>query len=304
VYRGAQTLPELCVRLDAVFTSLEASYEIILVNDDSPDNSWEVMQKLRAQNSQVKIVRLLRNFGQHAAVMCGLRYSKGEFVITMDEDLQNLPEDVPKLIETIREDGECDAVFAIPARKKHALYRNIASRIFNLLANHIMKKDQTVKMSSFRILRRRLVNNLLRLKTAEPAIGTMLFIITRRVKNVTVRHEKRQYGRSGYNLAKMFRVTYNSIFNYSALPLQVVSQMGLVFAFSSLALTVYFLIRSREVTVSGWVSTVVLVTFFSGIILFTLGIIGEYLVRIIKAVNEYPPYLVAYSEGVEDDEEK
>jgi len=334
VYNGAATLPELCRRLGVVLGSLndehaglgfrhpiqtvlpeEATwtadrspavqngpYEIILVDDGSRDGSWRVMQELHAADPRVKIIRLQGNFGQHAATLCGLRHSRGEFVITLDDDLQHPPEEIPKLVATICADEDCDAVFGVAAEKEHAAYRNVGSRALNLITSYVFKRDRKLRMSSFRIIRRRVVAALANLRMAEPAIGTMLFVITKRIKDVTVRHDERHFGRSGYSLAKMFRVTINSILNYSALPLQVVSQVGLVSAIASLGLLVYFFVKAQRTTVAGWSSIVVLVTFFGGMTLFTLGFIGEYLVRIIKTVNAYPQYLVAYSEGVDDDE--
>ncbi len=302
VYRGEATLPELCRRLTAVFADIGLGYEIILVNDDSPDNSWEVMQTLHADDPHIKIIRLQRNFGQHAAVLCGMRYAKGELVVTIDDDLQYFPEDIPKLISTLQRDGGCDAVFGIPAQKKHAFYRNLGSRALNSITAHIFQRDKSLRMSSFRIFRRDTTRHILNLRIPEPAIGTMLFLVTKRVRNVEVNHAERSSGRSGYSILKVLRLTFNSIINYSSLPLQIVSQIGLISALVSLALTVYYLIKSRTVSVSGWSSIVVLVTFFSGLVLLTLGIIGEYLIRILKAVNVYPQYLVACSRGVEEDE--
>lgn len=153
-------------------------------------------------------------------------------------------------------------------------------------------------MASFRILRRDLVHSLLTLNMPEPAIGTMLLLISTKLKNVEVEHNARESGNSGYSVFDLVRLTYNNILNYSAWPLRIVSQLGLASSSLGIVLTVYFLWRSRTVTVSGWSTIVVLITFFSGLILFTLGIIGEYLVRIIKAVNHYPQFLIKQTIGI------
>jgi dolichol-phosphate mannosyltransferase/undecaprenyl-phosphate 4-deoxy-4-formamido-L-arabinose transferase len=302
VHNSAEMLAELCRRLDATFVSLAAGYEIVLVDDGSRDDSWRVMHDLHAADPRIRIIRLQGGFGQHAATLCGLRHSRGEIVITMDDDLQHPPEEVPKLIAAIRADDDCDAVFGVAAEKEHAAYRNLGSRALNRITSYVFRRDPKLRMSSFRIMRRRTVAALANLRMPEPAIGTMLFVVTRRIKHVIVRHDPRGSGRSGYSLPKMIRVSINSIMNYSALPLQLVSQLGLASAIGSVGLLVYFFIKSQRTSVAGWSSIVVLVTFFGGMILFTLGFIGEYLVRIIKAVNAYPPYLIADSEGVDEHE--
>jgi polyisoprenyl-phosphate glycosyltransferase len=297
VYRSAETLPELIRRLEKVFQTINESYEIIMVDDASPDRAWQVMKDLYAKSRHLKIIRLQKNRGQHVSILCGMRFARGDYVITIDDDLQNPPEEIPKLIAAIKEDDTLDGVIGIPVEKKHSLYRRIGTDALNMVTTQIFKKDKNLKMASFRILRNRIVTNLVELNIAEPAIGTMLLLLTKRLKNIEVRHDQRANGGSSYSFAKLVNLSINNILNYSALPLQIVSRLGIFFAFSSLMLTIYYLIRSQYVQVSGWSSIVVLITFFSGLILFSLGIIGEYLIRILKAVNAYPLYIISASEG-------
>jgi dolichol-phosphate mannosyltransferase/undecaprenyl-phosphate 4-deoxy-4-formamido-L-arabinose transferase len=299
VYQSAATLPELCTRLRDVLEPLGGGYEIVLVDDGSRDGTWATMNALHDGDPRINIVRLQRNFGQHAAVLCGLRYAQGQLVVTLDDDLQNPPEEIPRLIAAFRDDEGCDGVIGVPREKRHPLFRRLGSAMLNRITTRVFGKDPDLRMSSFRLLRRSLVDRILDLRMPEPAISPMLLLTANRLKNVEVHHDARRVGRSGYSLAKLRRLTYNNILNFSSLPLQLVSQLGLFSALVSVVLLGYFLWRAQFVTVSGWTSIVVLITFFSGVILFALGIIGEYLVRIIKATNGYPQYLVAAARGVE-----
>jgi dolichol-phosphate mannosyltransferase/undecaprenyl-phosphate 4-deoxy-4-formamido-L-arabinose transferase len=297
VYAGSATLVELCARLDQTLSHLGHDYEIILIDDFSPDYSWDVMQYIHEHNSRVKLIRLQKNVGQHAAVLCGLTHSVGNYIVTMDDDLQHPPEEIPNLLRALRCNDQIDAVIGIPLEKQHHLLRRCGSELLNFFITHIFKKDRQLRMSSFRILRRTLVLSLLSLQVPNPTIGSMLLLVSTRIQNLPIEHQPRSSGRSGYNLLKLLRLMYNNILNYSALPLQIVSYVGVLCVALSLILLLYFLWQAPSVMVSGWSTLVVLITFFSGFILFSLGLIGEYLVRIIKVINHYPIYLIAKTKG-------
>jgi len=214
--------------------------------------------------------------------------------------LQNPPEEILNLINSIIDRPDLDVVIGVPEQKNHGFFRRLGSSFINALTTKIFKKDRNLRMSSFRIMTRELANDLISLRIPEPAIGTMILVLTKNIENINVIHNPRAQGRSGYSFAKLLNLTYNNILSYSSLPLKIVSQIGLLSSFMSMILAVYFLIRSRYVTVSGWVSTVVLISFFSGLILFSLGIIGEYLIRILMSVYDYPQYLTLYKKGFDD----
>lgn len=300
VYNGENTLIELYERIVTVFDQLKSGFEVIFVDDGSKDKSWEILNQIHIDDTRIRIIKLRKNYGQHAAVLCGLKHASGDFIITMDDDLQNPPEEIPNLINTIINRPDFDVVIGIPEQKNHGFFRRLGSSFINAITTKIFKKDRNLRMSSFRIMTQELASDLISLRIPEPAIGTMILVLTKNIGNIDVTHNPRAQGRSGYSFAKLLNLTYNNILSYSSLPLKIVSQIGLLSSFMSMILAVYFLIRSRYVTVSGWVSTVVLISFFSGLILFSLGIIGEYLIRILMSVYDYPQYLTLQKKGFDD----
>jgi polyisoprenyl-phosphate glycosyltransferase len=302
VYNAEHTLTELCERILTVFRQLKFNYEIIFVDDYSKDHSWEILEHLSSKVSQVKAIRLRKNYGQHSAVLCGLKNASGDYIITMDDDLQNPPEEIPNLITAIIDRPEIDIVIGVPEQKNHSFFRRLGSFLINEITTIIFKKERQLKMASFRIMSRDLAQDLISLNIPEPAIGTMILILTKNIENILVKHNPRAAGRSGYSFGKLLKLTFNNIISYSSLPLKIVSHIGLISAFISMIMAIYFLIRVRFVTVSGWVSTVVLISFFSGLILFSLGIIGEYLIRILISVYDFPQYLMLQKRGFDNNE--
>jgi len=303
VFNADQTLMELFERTLKVMNHDKLNFEVIFVDDFSKDHSWEILNHLSTKDPRVKIIKLRKNYGQHAAVLCGMKHASGDFIITMDDDLQNPPEEMPHLINAITDNPDFDVVIGIPKHKQHSFFRRLGSSLLNEITTLIFKKNRQIKMASFRILKKNLAQDLISLHIPEPAIGTMILLLTTKIGNVWVQHDLRPQKKSGYSFAKLLKLTYNNIISYSSLPLKFVSQIGLFSSFVSMVLAVYFLIRARYVTVSGWISIVVLISFFSGLILFSLGIIGEYLIRILTSVHNYPQYLVSEMKGCDSDDE-
>ena len=184
VYNSEKSLEELCSRIHNVFNKLGYNYEIILVDDSSKDNSWGVLQSLRKENKNIKIIQLMRNFGQHNALMCGFHHIKGHFVITMDDDLQNPPEEIPKLIDRINEGY--DAVIGALKVKQDTFLKKSASLFIRYLINKIFDKPKNIKLSSFRIITASLAEQIRAMKTPYPFIGGMILTITRNIANVSV----------------------------------------------------------------------------------------------------------------------
>ena len=296
VYHAEATLHELLSRLQKVFQSLNALHEFIFVDDGSQDRSWAVLEELATTNRYVTIIQLMRNFGQHHALLCGLKHAKGNWVITLDDDLQNPPEEIPKLVHAAMQNA-LDLVIGIPEEhKKQELYRNLGSRILSYSLTHVFSLSHHLQISSFRLLSRKAVDEIIRMTTSNPAIDAMLFSILdrRRVQNVYLEHHPRKKGQSGYTLAKLIQLAYNNVLNYSTLPLKAMSIVGMFCSLLSVLLIVIVVIRyfAFGIPVMGWASLITVVSFFSGCILFSLGIIGEYLVRIIREVNATPAYVI------------
>jgi dolichol-phosphate mannosyltransferase/undecaprenyl-phosphate 4-deoxy-4-formamido-L-arabinose transferase len=293
VYRSERSLRELYERVDKTFENIDGDYELILVEDGGGDRSWEVMRSLRNQNQKVKIIRLTRNFGQHNALMCGFFFASGDYVITIDDDLQNPPEEIPKLIEAI-ERSDLDVVSGTPEGRKQSWVRNVGSLTYRWLVSLIFKRQPVFQMSNFRIMKKTVNDDLLRIQTPNPAVGLLLLNITDRIGHVPVEHRERLYGRTTYTTAKLVRHVFHGILYHSTLPLKWVFFLGLfsmflAFALGGYYLTLFFLGR---IGVPGWMTLVLLVLFFSGAIMFSLGIIGEYLLRITQEVYRVPQYLI------------
>lgn len=302
VYRSAKTLDIFYERTTAALEKITDRYEIILVDDGSPDDSFSVLERLHEKDNRVKALQLMRNVGQFRAIMCGLHHARGDFVITLDDDLQHPPEEIPKLIGALEARPDLDGIIGVPEKKKHHFVRNVGSMILRRLNQKFFRVPQDLQMGSFRILRRAVVDGMLHNNSINVTIGPLLLATTNRLANTLVEHHPRLEGKSNYNVARLIKTTLDNILNYSILPLKIVGSIGLVTAFFSVLLAFYAvgLWLFRGVGVPGWTSLMVLLSFFSGLILFTLGIIGEYLIRIIREVSREKQFLVRRSRLEED----
>ncbi len=294
VYNSENSLKELYERIMTVFDSvLNEKFEMILVNDSSGDNSWEVMQELHKADKRVKIINLANNFGQHAALLCGLKYFSGEFVVMMDDDLQHPPEEIPKMISVLHENPDVDVVFGDYKSKKHSLHRNLGSFIVNRIGKMVTKRDNDIRVTSFRVVRAELAKKLISINIQQPRVGGLIMHSTNRVMSVEVEHQPRVYGKSGYKFSRLYKDFLSIIIGNSVLPLKIISTFGVIVSLISMLIAAYYFIRYfvRGVSAVGWTSLIVAITFFSGVILFTLGIIGEYLIRILQEAKKMPVYV-------------
>jgi polyisoprenyl-phosphate glycosyltransferase len=283
VYNAEATLEELVGRLGTVFRDLGRSYEILLVDDGSRDGSWALIERLQAQGAPLRAFQFSRNHGQHYALKCGLDHCAGRYAITMDDDLQQPPEEVVKLVRAIEQDPATDVVIGRYERKAHPALRNLGAAALHRIERAIFGIPPELFLGGFRVLRRSVVDEIRAVRHAQPRIGPIILSITSRIRNVPVRHEPRRRGRTGYTMRKLVRDTLSSIMNYSSLPLQAVSVVGFGAALVSVALAavyvwIYF---SRGVGVSGFTTVVLLILFTSGAVLFSFGLVGEYLRRIV-----------------------
>ncbi len=298
VYNSEESLAELYERLTEVLKNEKLDYEIIFVDDDSVDNSWKILTDLRQKDKKVKIIQNTRNFGQHLALMCGFRHSKGNYIITMDDDLQHPPEEIPKLIHGIKENDYFDVVIGHPKRKRHKIFRNLLSNIANKLNSYFFNKPKNLRLGAFRIIKRNIIDIITDIHSPNFVVDPTLFVITKRIKNVEVKHEKRKYGKSQYNLGKLFRMGFDNISMNSTFPLKIVSIVGILSAFASFLYGFYIFLGwiFTEISVPGWTSIMLVVLFFFGITLISMGIIGEYLIRIVRATNQNHQYFIRKKE--------
>lgn len=292
VYRSSRLLQQLVQRLMAALNEQDAQYEILFVDDGSPDDSWKVLAALHASDPHhISVIRLMRNFGQHNALMCGLRHAQGRYVVTMDDDLQHPPEEIPKLLKAI-EETQADLVYGVPKRKEHQAWRNLGSRLVTAFYRLVFRTR--VQPSAFRIIRRELVDAILSYNLNYTYIDGLLAWNTQRIEQVEVEHCPRKTGRSGYSLSKLVVLALNLFTNFSLLPLQAVSVTGFLAAFAGLALGTYYLGRYLfgAVAVPGYASTIVAVLVLGGLQLLALGVMGEYLGRVHLNINRKPQYTI------------
>lgn len=214
-YRSGPWLRELINRLVTALRPFEERYEIVLVNDASPDDTWEVIARLTEENPQIFGIDLMRNVGQFNALMCGLEHTHGDVVVTMDDDLQHAPEDVPMLIEALDGDSALDAVVARYEDKKHGGFRNLGSTIIDWIYRRAYGKPPDLRMSSFRALRRPVVDGMVSFGTVRPVPGALLLQTTRRIRNVPVTHHPRPEGTSGYKVGRLISSTFDNVINSS-----------------------------------------------------------------------------------------
>lgn len=290
VYRSARTLSELLARIHAAVAGLVEGYEIVLIDDGSPDDSWRVLQGLEpALLRHVVAIQLMRNFGQHNALMCGFKHARGEVVITMDDDLQNPPEEIPVLYRALR-DSDADLVYGRYVTKNHAKFRNVGSSLVNAFYRRVFRTKVTV--TSFRAMRRELVQSMLAYDLNYTFIDGLAAWNTTRITAVDVRHEPRREGRSGYTPWRLLLLALNLFTNFSILPLQVVSGMGFLAAACGLGTGVYYLLQyvRHSILVPGYASTIIVILVLGGVQLLALGMMGEYLGRLHLNVNRKPQY--------------
>ncbi len=295
VYNSAKGLPLLYERISKEFDEvIKENFELILVDDCSKDDSYKVICQLREKDPRVKGVQLAVNHGQQKAVMCGFSYVSGDYIITMDDDLQHPPEEIPKLIEKMNSSDDIDIVIGAYAQKKHGPIKKFGSKLMNMTSNMIYGKAHSLKLTSFRLIKRYVIDNLNGISISRPTIGPLLLQTTKRIVNVTVQHDDRQYGKSGYSFFKLCRAFFDNMITNSDLPLKAVGWVGALSMLGSVILIIKFLLDYfiKGTSFVGWTSTIILVLFFGGVILFSIGILGRYLTSIMLETKKYPKYLV------------
>ena len=294
VYNSARTLASLLGRLRETLDRHVGSYEIVLVDDGSRDDSWAVIQSLRAEyGTHLVAVQLMRNYGQHNALMCGLGLARGEYVVTMDDDLQNPPEEIPKLLSTIRQ-GNLDLVYGCPSKRSHANWRNLGASVVWHFYRTVFKNPITP--TPFRIMRHQLAHSVLFYDLNFTYLDGLLAWCTCRIGGVEVEHHARAEGGSGYSLGKLIGLALNLYTNFSLIPLEIVSALGLLCATSGFLLGFYYFVLylTANIAVSGYASTIIAILILGGAQLLALGVIGEYLGRLHLNVNRKPQYVIRH----------
>lgn len=284
-------LVALLDRIEAAFRGRRESYEAILVDDASPDaRIWPQLETLAGERAHVVAIQLTRNFGQQAATLCGLRAARGAVAITMDDDLQHDPADIPLLLAAC----EHDIVIGVLAGRKHHFLRRAASRIKNVFDRIVIGTPKGLQLSSFRLLSRTVVDGVLSMRTARPFLPALMFHVSKDAVPVPVTHSRRMAGRSGYTFSRLLVLFSNLVIGNSSILLRAGAYAGFTFAFVSFVLAGIVIYRKlvHGLAVQGWASLFAAVMLVGGLTLIQLGIIGEYLIRIIDSGEAKPAYLV------------
>lgn len=299
VFNSEGTLDELVSRLKTVLSQFADEWEIILVNDGSQDESWRLVCKVARQYSWIRGIDLMRNYGQHNALLAGIREAQYSVIVTMDDDLQNPPEEIPLLLAKLHEGY--DVVYGTPAREQHGPWRDLASRVTKLVLQSAMGAETARKVSAFRVFRTQVREAFANYQGPFVSIDVLLTWGTTRFAAVSVRHDPRRIGKSNYTFRKLVTHALNMMTGFSVLPLQLASLMGFCFALFGLLVLVYVLGRYliQGGSVPGFPFLASTIAIFSGVQLLSLGIIGEYLSRMHFRIIEKPTYVIrqqVYSE--------
>lgn len=297
VYNSEASLGELVERIGAVLESTGWAAEIVLVNDGSRDGSWAAIERASRRDGRVLGINLMRNYGQHSALLCGIRRARGRVVVTMDDDLQHRPEDMPVLVGAL--EGGYDVVYGSPVEERHGLMRDLASRLTKLALSSAMGSRAASKASAFRAFRTGLRGAFKDYHGPLVSIDVLLTWATTRFTAVEVRHEGRLYGESNYTLTKLVVHAMNMMTGFSVMPLQMASILGLCSTLAGLLVLVYVIGRYLAAggSVPGFPFLASIIAVFSGVQMFTIGIIGEYLARVHLRCQDKPAYAVKEETG-------
>ena len=292
VFNSVDLVGTTISRIVEVFEDAGLSYQLVLVNDGSRDGSWEVIAEAARTNPHVVALNLLQNYGQHHANVAGFREATGDYVITLDDDLQNPPEEALVLIDEAMHGW--DVVFGRFDRKQAAGYRRVGSHLISMINRRVFGQPAGLTVSNFRILRRSVVDRICASRTAHPYITGEALMFSSSRTDVLVRHEARASGKSGYSMGRILRLVFAILFSYSSFPLRAAALAGFAVALVSFLLGAYYLVRSFfvDTPVAGWTTIAVLLSIFNGVTIALLSMLGEYVVRTLNAVSAQDTYHV------------
>ena len=301
VYRSETTLPSLIKRLVNTFSATQTDYEVILINDGSPDRSWEIICGLAKEYPFIQGINLTRNFGQHNAILCGIRSARKDIIVTMDADLQNPPEEIYELVYKL--DEGYDVVYGVPQKKQHGLMRRFASWIVRITLKSAMNVESAFQGSSFRAFRAQLRSAFDSFNGPAVSLDVLLTWGSTKLCSIPVKHETRLEGRSSYSFIKLFSHCFDVMTGFSSMPLHIASLIGFFFTLFGMGVFVYVVGRYLILgySVPGFPFLASIIAIFAGAQLFALGIIGAYLARIHFRIMNRPTYVVRETTDEESD---
>ena len=292
VYRAEETLPDLYRQLTAALEEIGSEFEIVFVEDGGGDSSWSIIRDLALADRRVRGIRMSRNYGQHNALLCGIRAAQREIIVTMDDDLQNPVSEIAPMLAALT--PEYDVVYGAPQTEQHGFLRNVASRLTKIALTGAMGAETARNVSAFRVFRTRLREGFRDYRSPFVSIDVLLTWTTTRFTAIRVRHESRATGQSGYTVGKLIRHALNLMTGFSTLPLQIASLAGFVFMLFGLSVLAWVLVHYvlYGSAVPGFAFLASIIAILSGAQLFALGIFGEYLARMHFRSMDRPAYVV------------
>lgn len=292
-YKGAKMVEELVSRIESSVSSITEDYEIILVNDASPDNTWEEIKKQCAKNARVKGLNLSRNFGQHYAITAGLNYAKGDWVVVMDCDLQDRPEEIPNLYAKAQEGW--DIVYAQRKDRQDSFSKKASSKIFSWIFNNLsgLKRDKSI--ANFGIYHQKVIAEFVKMPEKARSLGSLIEYLGFRHIAIPVQHSPRAIGKTSYSFRKLCKLSFDIIVSNSNKPLRIATVLGFSMSLIAFVLAIYNIIAKwcGIITVEGFTSTIFSIWFVGGLILFVMGVIGLYIGKIFDQVKDRPLYVVS-----------
>lgn len=292
-YRSEHTLPRVVSEIEEKMKTMpQYAYDVFLVNDCSPDNTFEVIRSLCGTHDNIRGIGFARNFGQHSALMAGLRYSDGDYVVCLDDDGQTPADEVDKLLGRLEEGY--DAVYAKYEHKQHTAFRNMGSRLNELMARVMLGKPKDLYLSSYFAVKRFVVEDMIRYENSYPYVIGLVLRATRNIANVLVNHREREEGVSGYNLKKLIGLWFNGFTAFSVKPLRIATAIGGMSAALGLLYGIYTIIKRlvNPAVPVGFSALMTAVVIFGGMLMLMLGLIGEYIGRIYISLNNSPQYVI------------
>ncbi len=306
-YRSEKTLPGVISEIKNTMAGMpQYAYEIVLVNDCSPDNTFGTIAALCKENDMITGINLAKNFGQHSALMAGFHYVKGDIVVCLDDDGQTPADEVGKLLNGIEEGA--DVVYAKYPQKHHSGFRNFGSRINELMTRIMLNKPKELQVSSYFAARKFVVDEMLRYEYSYPYVIGLVLRTTKNIINVEVNHRDREEGASGYTLGKLLALWFNGFTAFSVKPLRLATMAGTFFAICGFAYGIYTIIKKIFIQppdlVVGFSALMSVIVFMGGMLMLMMGMVGEYMGRMYVSMNNSPQFVIREIVGKEANEEK
>jgi len=300
LYKCSAAIPKLTQRLEASLPEIHEDHEIIFVNDGSPENDWDIVKTMAAKNPKIKGINLSRNFGQHYAITAGLEHASGEWVVVMDGDLQDQPEEIKKLYDKAKEGY--DIVLGRRTHRRDNFFKKLFSKLFYRLFSYLTNTRQDASIANFGIYSHKAIGAVLSMKDSIRYFPTLIQWVGFRKTAIEIEHDKRQEGKSAYSLSGLLKLAINNIIAFSDKPLRITIRMGFVISTLSFVFGIIYLIRFLigDITVLGFTSLIISIWFLSGIIISILGLLGIYIGKVFDKVKDRPVFIIDQKINLDD----